>query len=733
MASRSSPAYSPLPTRPLSPWAQRYQYNTGGRHPLIEDEEIHSGIAPELPRLHPKYYADAPSRDTLNPTKLQLDTLFLTEAFQRNYFRGLESWQNATFMRYVWFSNQSGILSGGHREADYGPVDGSMAVDPTNITGSLVNEKKEDIALKIFHSERIQVDETKWFTFLKKDRWYDTVKPVPVLGGANWSVDNPKVWEVLSISLELVDRILKALLADRHVMIEAILFGLIARWDEVSDRPAPWPDANVLLTRPYYKEFCSSQKKPCALDDIARFSTAVWTIRFETLMKALTYGFVDRFEDSSSTWGATIHHLRAMIVVDVNIIKNLMGNQITLAERCLLQFILAVTVVDFDAANEMGFAAEQRIFGGELYIGPLNCNDIPFGAYRMNWPEPLMTPTENVDTSHPSVAFGAKIITARIPALYASKLLSAAFWSDPTIPMKSENHFHFNALMITEATFRGDVLNQHFDPCSPAGELPARLQPGELEMMRGWNEQLQNWLTLRDGWYKPSQAQWQDSSWSYYKNRGSILAFGSAFARKDEITCAQIARNFLYKAAWNRGERGYIASLPRHDRPNHEWVFHAIGCLMSAALPIRRDVLTNEKTTPEAMVFFVPSREAQAKNREPKTYVGRERLKQEETAEPSELYDPLCREAEDEIAAFRQEDYLDLVASLLHHLSGLDIPISAPWLREISRTAEDLRRQRRDTRRGTHRESSWATWRFVVPAYNNTMSKFQDGRWAVQM
>ncbi len=61
-------------------------------------------------------------------------------------------------------------------------------------------------------------------------------------------------------------------------------------------------------------------------------------------MKALTYGFVDRFEDSSSTWGATIHHLRAMIVVDVNIIKNLMGNQITLAERCLLQFILAVTV-----------------------------------------------------------------------------------------------------------------------------------------------------------------------------------------------------------------------------------------------------------------------------------------------------------------------------------------------------------------------------------------------------
>ncbi len=222
MASRSSPAYSPLPTRPLSPWAQRYQYNTGGRHPLIEDEEIHSGIAPELPRLHPKYYADAPSRDTLNPTKLQLDTLFLTEAFQRNYFRGLESWQNATFMRYVWFSNQSGILSGGHREADYGPVDGSMAVDPTNITGSLVNEKKEDIALKIFHSERIQVDETKWFTFLKKDRWYDTVKPVPVLGGANWSVDNPKVWEVLSISLELVDRILKALLADRHVMLVAI-------------------------------------------------------------------------------------------------------------------------------------------------------------------------------------------------------------------------------------------------------------------------------------------------------------------------------------------------------------------------------------------------------------------------------------------------------------------------------------------------------------------------------
>lgn len=211
MASQSTPRSSSGPvTRPLSPWAKRFNYNTGGRHPLLDDGEEHSGLAPQLPVLHPKYYADVPPYNTSHPTKLQLDHLFLTESFQRSYLKGLESWEVGPLMRHVWFTDKIGVMSGGHRECDYGPV------DPTSATSSAAGSTKEDATLQIFHTNRIQVNENKWYKFLQKNRWYDLVQPEPILGGGNWSVDNPKVWEVLSISLELVDRMLKALVEDKN-------------------------------------------------------------------------------------------------------------------------------------------------------------------------------------------------------------------------------------------------------------------------------------------------------------------------------------------------------------------------------------------------------------------------------------------------------------------------------------------------------------------------------------
>ncbi|KAI0506948.1 hypothetical protein F5B22DRAFT_650266 [Xylaria bambusicola] len=139
-------------------------------------------------------------------------------------------------------------MSGGHRKDDYGPVDPATvtdAVDSTMETSS--SSTKEDAALQIFHPYRIQVDQSKWFNFLKKDRWYDPDIADPLLNGGNWSVDNAKVWEVLSISLELVDRMLKASIEDKNDTIEMMLFGLIGNWHYVTARPEPMPGAHILL------------------------------------------------------------------------------------------------------------------------------------------------------------------------------------------------------------------------------------------------------------------------------------------------------------------------------------------------------------------------------------------------------------------------------------------------------------------------------------------------------
>jgi hypothetical protein len=117
-------------------------------------------------------------------------------------------------MRYVRFSDTSGLIPGGHQQSDYGPVAAPTA------PGAKV-ELREDIALQLFHKERVQIDESKWLPFLRKDRWYDLLqaRQNPVLGRyGRWSPDNTRVWEVLSISIELANRMFNALIDEKHTM-----------------------------------------------------------------------------------------------------------------------------------------------------------------------------------------------------------------------------------------------------------------------------------------------------------------------------------------------------------------------------------------------------------------------------------------------------------------------------------------------------------------------------------
>ncbi|KAK5631578.1 hypothetical protein RRF57_007292 [Xylaria bambusicola] len=755
---------SSLPPRPPSPWAKRFHYNTGGRFPLVDDNEFHSGLAPQLPILHPKYHADTPpqeSWDAFNPTKQQLDHCFTFESFQSYYLKGILSWEVGSLMRYVWFSDKIGVISGGHRKDDYGPVDPATAAG-----GGAAGSTKEDAALQIFHANRIQVDESKWYRFLKKDRWYDLDKPDPLLSGGNWSVDNPKVWEVLSISLELVDRMLKALVEDKNETIEMMLFGLMANWRQVFRTPEPIPNAYVILSRDLHRQVCTADKKKYALDHIPN-TTKDWTSRFEALMKYQTFSFVDRHMDETSTWGLTMNN--GLIALDVNPLRNLMSNDITLAERCILHYVVVVTLihemfhsstkfrkldvgwpkrlpsinwmpsqvdlepfVDRDGAAEMGFAAEQRLFGGQFSLGPVNVNDLPLGAYRLTWPEPW---NEGITIGgHRQFQKGVTIHLERVPALYASKLLSTAFWDDPNIPQKSIKNFHYNPIFISNTKYRGAtgywqglelVRTQALHP------LPSPLNLGEKEMVDFWHKRHEDWAQGRIGWFTRENTLWTDSSWGCIKQRLSILRFKRAFDRKDELRCRSIARNLTFLAKYDQGKDVYIESLATLVRNRNLWVYHAIGLLMFAALPIRRETREDTDMVPAYTTNFLPSIAATAAKRQPRALSVMERPRRSLKVPANILYDPLNRDRQGAIANFTQVGYLDCVDSLLFYLAKLGQPLSDPWICEISKISGDLRKQRRDIRRARD-PNSWAVWNYATPAYDNTMSTYENGEWKVQ-
>ncbi|KAJ8117642.1 hypothetical protein ONZ43_g4163 [Nemania bipapillata] len=320
--------------RPLSPWAERFRHGVPGREELLNDGINHSGLAPRAPALHPIYYADAPPPDGNPQTLAELDSIFFTESFQRAYLRGLESWQAGPLMQFVYFSGKTGVMSGGHLMADAEPKQ--------PISGS-TPETHQDVSLRIFHSERIQVDESKWFSFFRKDRWYDRIHPEPALGGANWSVDNPQVWDVIRISIELVNRMLRALIEDKHEMMETILYGILMPWDQLHQTPPPYKGAHYIFSRAFLQKKSQGQPWANPLDFVAQYTPADWIQRLEDLMTYQTWSMVEDYDLLPGSWGVTVLSKRGLILLDVGPIRRLISTELTLSERCTLHFLLAVT------------------------------------------------------------------------------------------------------------------------------------------------------------------------------------------------------------------------------------------------------------------------------------------------------------------------------------------------------------------------------------------------------
>ncbi|KAI1181426.1 hypothetical protein F5B17DRAFT_452462 [Nemania serpens] len=107
---------------PASPWAERFPSflpDGSARNSsfLTWNSSRHSGVAPEIPRIDdPVHYLDISSVHPYPtaPSDEDLDKLFRTEQFQRR------TWEAATLNRWVQFSPQFGVMSGGHLLSDVG-------------------------------------------------------------------------------------------------------------------------------------------------------------------------------------------------------------------------------------------------------------------------------------------------------------------------------------------------------------------------------------------------------------------------------------------------------------------------------------------------------------------------------------------------------------------------------------------------------------------------------------
>ncbi|KAI8622847.1 hypothetical protein F5Y19DRAFT_482350 [Xylariaceae sp. FL1651] len=707
----------------------------------------------EFPRRDPKFYNDpllTPNKPSIPQNGIELDRLFISEDTQREKFHGLQSWQVAPLNSWLCMQNQAGAISGGHLSSD----------DPS-------------ILRAMFERDKFEIDETRWFHFLQKSRWYDLVdhpnhKLRPVPRGGPWSVDNAKVWDILRVSLELADRIFKALITDRHSALETLLFGRIQYWDSIGPyaATAPFKDAIVLISPAMEAIIAAKQGSQPFQSDFSKIpevdKTTALEVRLEALSDRQIWSFIAE-PDPGAGWGATWKYREEAAVSGLitDMVRHLYGDDLTLAERCLLQFQLTTTIVheamhsiidyryylvnaaadarepfiDFEAAAEIGEAMEQRIFGGRVIVRP-TANSTPICTNMMQWPTVYTAGARN--NKAPVFQNGHPITVEYLTAMQAARLFSAEFWNDPNLPRKSDRFFHRTGM------FRSTNLSA-VGP--PTWGLPktwteievdetnkALWRPYDDTVVAAWRIRQQEWALNRQNWYDVHKQRWLITPWGYsFRFRLLFDRFARFFEKKDEFECNSCSYNLVRTTAkgpidWTN-KTNFLDAMPTSIEITNEWIYFTIGLLMFAAMPVRNfDYL--EKDTDINKIFqftFTPSTDAMRL-----LQMGRKAPTEFRVSNPYDgilplqgraanaLFDPFNQNGT-EVKDPTQMDYLNVADKILECIRQRRAIVSGPWYRAIQWLLRDLKKQRQeiiDEYPQLH-VLFWAKrWYFRIPDYD---------------
>lgn len=487
MASRSVPGPAPgsgvqKPVKPLSPWAARY--GLPEEHDAYDDVVFHRGplrhstFAPQHPGLDPLYHADKPLQlgTGVFRTEDEVDKLFVSQMFSTIKSKAFSEWWQLGVSKMGLRFSDRGIIPGGHQRASAS----AFKNDPSTHPGWL--------SRLLYEGELIVPREETWFPFLAKNRWYNWIDNGALPNHQIWSVDHPLVWEVLSISLELANRVLRTLIADQHPFFQTLVFGYFGPWARVVNLlspgsiipPVPFPTATLLISYQQFQDYRlgADQMMVQYMESVASLTAQHYVQRINKLLENQVW----TFGQWNVEFGRTLTGPKNVIALDCGIIRTLIEGKITLAERCTLQFYLAHLMlhelahsilgnravdvfgqgwsepepfIDFAGASEIGNSFEVALWGGRLQLGtrPGRATFPPLGLYTETWPYPHQLGSEGERAGyihrHADFAAGKTIELSIMTSDFVSKMLSEAFWNDDTIPRKSDNHFNRVPLFVS--------------------------------------------------------------------------------------------------------------------------------------------------------------------------------------------------------------------------------------------------------------------------------------------
>ncbi|KAI1330949.1 hypothetical protein F5Y16DRAFT_424320 [Xylariaceae sp. FL0255] len=473
---------------------------------------------------------------------------------------------------------------------------------------------------------------------------------------------------------------------------------------------------------------------------MTQFGPKDWENRLDNLLGDVIWYLADW--DTPSGWDEIYYGLteptagwtRILIRISATPILGLMKEaDLTLSERCLQTCLLAQTIVhemmhaviigrrfldtyqsfgmfidyddklintephvDFDDARpEIGFFIERQFFGGEG------------GNERTPYRGGTGVPLQWVYLPSESTGFN-------VTSLHTSKLLSESFWSDATVPRKSDNHFHWNKIFMLQE-------GRSIISSAPNIETTDEYQ----RLVPAYRLRNELWRSWRAAWYIDEWRRWNGTLWANYQGRRILGSIDYFFTRRHEIGCAQLAKKLIAYMDW-KDPKAFVKGLPDPDKIQVNWYLHAIGLLLMAAIPIRRTKRTIDK--PSWALTITPSRAA-VLDGDDTTFKVAHKFDRTDVVfgghecEASELYDPLApRDNTKPMSACTQLDYLRAARRLIDRIKNDGICVEEQWITRLIRAEDQIRRERR-----TVPHHKWIkNWPFAVPPYE---SRKNVARW----
>lgn len=306
-----------------------------------------------------------------------------------------------------------------------------------------------------------------------------------------------------------------------------------------------------------------------------------------------------------------------------------------------------------------------------------------------------------------------------VPVLWVSALLSEKFWETEVAKYGSRALNMPQYVKTTRRFKNGTTFNspETLDVDTPLDTLRDRLRTTTLD----FNNRHLKWIQLRP-WYQEEGFKWFISPWGVDAWRSALSNFKVAHARQDERKCFREINNVmdLYQSGnkWT-------------------WLYHALGLLMSASVPLRRVNSPPDENLLKEINDSLYRSEAAKKNPSKHQRIEEPKLRPHPTDRrrrfifnmPRTIYkNPLDRKAE-ATPVNRHTDWLNAFMSFCKVHARLD-PLPRGWHQSLFETHTQLL-QSRQSNPACGRFEDWAPFDFKVPPYDpqwQTWDRASDGR-----